>query len=525
MPTSTILDHRGEPIRLADLKEEIATASLTGVRQVWSDAIANGMTPTRLAAVLQAAADGNPRDYLSLAEDIEERDLHYSSVLRTRKLAVSGLDAVVEAASDDANHQEQAEAVRELLRRPEFPELVDDQLDGLGKGFAVSEIIWAFGARWWPLRYEWRDPRWFVFDRETQRALRMLDDGDAVDGRPLPPYKFIVHVPRLKSGLPIRGGLARVAAFAWLCKSYATKDWLAFAEVFGMPLRLGRYGPMASKADIAVLKSAVATMGTDAAAVLPESMKIEFQEAGAANGGGDIFLKLCEFLDKQVSKAVLGQTSSADATAGGLGTGQSHSHSEVRADLLKADARQLSATLNRDLVRPFIDLNFGRQEFYPRLELQVLEPEDTKALVDAVTRLVPMGMRVGASTMADKLGIPDAGDDEEVLSAPGAASVDEPPTDPVRPPARNQRRAYNAAEAALAEEELDALVAEELEGWQAQIEPILTPVEQLAAEAETPEAFIAGLPALMANGHSAELLHRLALAAFKARALGDRPTR
>ena len=95
----------------------------------------------------------------------------------------------------------------------------------------------------------------------------------------------------------------------------------------------------------------------------------------------------------------------------------------------------------------------------------------------------------------------------------------------MRPPARNQRRAYNAAEAALAEEELDALVAEELEGWQAQIEPILTPVEQLAAEAETPEAFIAGLPALMANGHSAELLHRLALAAFKARALGDRPTR
>ena len=243
MPPSNSLDHRGAPIRLADLKEEIATASLTGVRQVWSDAIANGMTPARLAAVLQAAADGNPRDYLSLAEDIEERDLHYSSVLRTRKLAVSGLDAVVEAASDDANHQEQAEAVRELLRRPEFPELVDDQLDGLGKGFAVSEIIWAFGARWWPLRYEWRDPRWFQFDRIDGETLLLRDVGPP---RLLPPYKFIVHVPRHKSGLPIRGGLARVAAFAWLCKSYATKDWLAFAEVFGMPLRLGRYGPMAS---------------------------------------------------------------------------------------------------------------------------------------------------------------------------------------------------------------------------------------------------------------------------------------
>jgi hypothetical protein len=36
-----------------------------------------------------------------MAEELEERDLHYSSVLRTRKLTVAGIEPSVEAASDD----------------------------------------------------------------------------------------------------------------------------------------------------------------------------------------------------------------------------------------------------------------------------------------------------------------------------------------------------------------------------------------------------------------------------------------
>jgi phage gp29-like protein len=35
----------------------------------------------------------------------------------------------------------------------------------------------------------------------------------------------------------------------YLFKNYAVKDWVAFAEVFGMPLRIGKYEPGATKAD------------------------------------------------------------------------------------------------------------------------------------------------------------------------------------------------------------------------------------------------------------------------------------
>ena len=45
-----------------------------------------------------------PYLYLELAEDMEEKDLHYLSVLGTRKNAVAQLDLIVSAASSAAHN-------------------------------------------------------------------------------------------------------------------------------------------------------------------------------------------------------------------------------------------------------------------------------------------------------------------------------------------------------------------------------------------------------------------------------------
>ena len=270
-----------------------------------------------------------------------------------------------------------------------FAGLLEDSLDALGKGFSAVEIIWdRSGPQWKPARYEWRDPRFFVFDRTDGTTLRLLDEADSYQGIDIEPYKWVIHKPRLKSGIPIRGGLARLVAIAYMVKSYTVTDWTAFAEVFGMPLRLGRYGPNATEEDILKLIAAVANLGTDAAAVLPDTMRIEFIEVGNRQGGADLYEKLAVYLDKQVSKAVLGQTMTADD---GSSRSQAQVHDEVRGDILRSDARQLEDTLNRDLVKPFIDLNHGPQERYPKLLLPVNEPEDIKVLAEALGYLVPLG--------------------------------------------------------------------------------------------------------------------------------------
>lgn len=519
MTDSPILDANGRPFPKADLLQEVVQASVTGVYQAWStDVISTSLDPARLRAILNAAATGDARDYLTLAEEMEEKDPHYAAVLGTRKRAVSGLPVAVVAASEDPRGEEIAEAVRQLAEAPEFGDMLDDLLDALGKGYSVVEPLWEYrDGKFWPKSYEHRDPRWFQFDRVTGKRLQLLDaTGQGIE---LPPDRLIAHTPRLKSGLPIRGGVARLVAVAFMCKAFGQKNWMRYGELFGIPLRIGRYGPDAKPDDIAILRRAVAQLAADAAAVLPAGMKIEFEEIANAAGGAELFERLAEWLDKQISKAVLGQTMTTDD---GSSQSQANVHNEVRKDILKADAKQLSATINRDLVRVFVDLNFGPQKIYPRVVLQVTEPEDLKALADALGPFIDRGLKVGAAAILDKFGLAQPEDGEAVLSPVGGMQL---------PPALNHeqacqchacsghRKALNAEQ--QRRDELDQLADDDLGDWEPLMRPVLNPLQALADKAGSFEEFKAGLAGLLDEMDPSELIEKLAEASFKARALGD----
>lgn len=516
----TLYGPDGRPIQLRSLTRERARPSWTGLRRVWQhETVASGLTPERLAAVLRDADEGNPRDFLTLAEEMEERDLHYSSVLATRKRAVARLKPVVEAASDDAKDVELADAVRSLVRRPQFSSMVIDALDALGKGYSLIEILWSRGESWEPECYQWRDPRWFVPDRDDGTTLRLYDEADPVYGVPLEPYKWIHFRPKIKSGLPIRGGLARLAAIAYLCKSFTVTDWVRFSEVFGQPFRVGKYGPDATEEDIGRLIAALANLGTDAAAVVPESMMIEFATAGgsSSSGGGLTYEKLCLYLDRQVSKGVVGQTMTADE---GSSRSQAEVHDLVRQEITESDAPQLAACLNRDLIEPYIKLNWGPQEAYPVLTLPLPDSGDIAVLASALEKLVPLGLRVGASTIRDRMGLPEPAKDAEILGQPSE------PQDSSAQARALRLRAIGTALAAQAKpvpppDAIDALLDQELEDWEEMMAPLVEPVQKLLESAKDLEDFHVRLVELVATLKPDQVADLLARAGFATRLGGN----
>ena len=119
-----LVDQYGRPISTATLKKEQAAPTLTGVRRPNTEHQASGLTPGKLGRLLKSSINGDQEAYLALAEEMEERDLHYAGVLGSRKLQVAGLDITVEAASDSAADVENASDGALALR--EAVQLVND---------------------------------------------------------------------------------------------------------------------------------------------------------------------------------------------------------------------------------------------------------------------------------------------------------------------------------------------------------------------------------------------------------------
>lgn len=526
-----LVDPYGRPVDTRALTREEAAPTLTGVRPVLSDHPSRGLTPQRLSAILTEAEEGDATRYLELAEDMEEKDLHYLAQLGTRKRAIAQLGLSVVAASDDAADVAAADLVREVLLEEGLLEAaLFDVLDAVGKGYSVCEILWeTTAARWRVRELAWRDPRWFAFDPADGTTLRLRDGAGLL---PLTPYKYVVHVHAAKSGLPIRGGLARAAAWAYLFKNYALKDWVAFAEVFGQPYRVGKYHASATADERAKLLRAVASIGTDAAAIIPEGMMIEFVEA-SRGGTIDLYERLAAFLDAQVSKAVLGQTLTSEVGTGGGSRALGEVHNEVRRDIMRSDARQLAATLNAALVRPLVELNLGPRARYPRLVIGLPDELGTLAKIDALTKTVPLGLDVETSAVRDLLGFPEPARDAAVLRGggqPGAGSAASSARYEVR--GADQTATHSAprtphapaahAAAPPAADAIDELVrgALEDEGWVPLLRPVVEPVAALAQEVGSLEELRERLSELVGRMDVAQLTEMLSRNAFAARLAG-----
>jgi phage gp29-like protein len=413
-------DLLGKVLPLKALTEDVATARVGSVRDWMSGHPADGMTPQRLAAIHRAAANGDPESFFELAEDIEERDLHYAGVLGTRKRSVAQLPITVKAASDSADHKKHAELIQAWIDDEVLRAALFDMLDAIGKGVSVMEIEWKMNSRGQmvPRELIWRTQRWFTLDDADGETLLLRE---AVGNQPLPPHKFIVHRHKSKSGLTIRSGIARVASWAWMFKAFTVKDWAIFVQNYGQPIRIGKYGRGATEAEKDVLWRAVSQIAGDCAAIVPNGMLIEFHEVKSSSSSSDAFEKRANWLDQQMSKAVLGQTTTTDAISGGHAVSQEHRL--VQEDIERSDAMCLSSTINEQLVPFIVAINFGPQDHYPKVRIGRPDEVPLGEFSDAFAKLAPLGLTAPMSYIRDRMSIPEPDKDAELVGGRSAAPV------------------------------------------------------------------------------------------------------
>lgn len=510
MVAQQIVDQYGNPIKRADL-EEPQTSKLAQLHREFASHPSRGLTPLKLARILEAAEQGDIRAQHELFMDMEEKDAHIYAEMGKRKRALLKVDwDIVPPRNASATERKLAGYAKELMQDvPNFEDVILDALDGIGHGYSCQEIEWELiGREWMPKEINHRPQEWFQTDRETRTEIRLRDN--SLDGQALQPFGWITHVHKAKSGYIARSGLHRVLSWPFLFKNYSVGDLAEFLEIYGLPLRLGTYQSGASDDEKNTLLRAVMSIGHDAAGIVPEGMMIEFKEA--AKGQEGPFMAMIDWCEKSQSKAILGGTLTSQADGKSSTNALGNVHNEVREELMRADAVQLGSTLTRDLVFPLLRLNKGGIDDLrrlPKFKFMFDDSEDLGTLAEALPKLVGVGMRIPTEWAHERAGIPQAEKGAAVL---GTAKPETPPG-----------VAANAALAALAQDvgdELDAL-ADDLAGdWERVTDPLIAPIVALAAEVASFEEFQARLPDVIQGMDAAVLAEALAQGQFAARIWG-----
>lgn len=535
-----------EPKVPANLTEELSApvplttdymvmSGTVGIRRAIDDAIAGGWKPARLAAVLQQAAQlENVRIFFSLAEEIEERDANYRSVISTRKQTVAALPWHVEPFSKSARDVEVAKFVEQQLNLPTVRAALELIQDAVSKGISITEIIWKFeGGKWCVDRLEPRPMRHFMFSKVDGKTPLLMNTTVGETPQPLDPDKYIVHTPQLKAGLPIKSGLALVAAWVYVLKQLTLRDWAYISETNGKPSYVGIYStgkgdvPVTPPEDIEMLRRTVAGLSPAFSAVLPDTTEVKEITAKAASSV-EIHERFCRYLDEQVNKLALGASLSSGTSATGHAGGQSLGkvHNELRIDIARNDAQALCMTTIRDLVRPLVHINFGPDTPLPYVSMPVKEGENLKELAEVSQIFAGIGVPLSKTGLASRANLPLATSPEDAVIVPTKAQdVQQQRTDKIENVSANSAIGGKTAAFSLTgEDNIDSLVsAMETEFGSASAE-LQAQMRAALAGAKSVDDLKARLAAFVLEADTTRLQQIILSARTKTRAAGETGT-
>jgi len=411
--------------------QEISTVSLFNRYPTYPS---HGLTPERLTAIFKEADLGDVFRQSELFEEILEKDPKLFGMFQTRKLAVTREEYEIVGGAEGAKGDEIREYVKDVVDNCKNWRgggtieqngivtpvgALDGILDAVPKGFSCAWVSWQVSEKdVWFDKLHWVHQKNFRWGRPSDlksdlNEIRRLTDENLIDGLPLEPYKWVVSIMQAHSGHPARGSVLRTCAFWYLFKNFGAKAFVIFAEIFGIPFRVGKYGPGAGEPEINALKTALRSIGIDASAVLPESTTIEFPEPPQKGTNVDIHERLISAADRQMAYAVLGHTGTSESTPGKLGG--EDAAKEVKFDLVQSDAVAAAHIISDQLIRPLVDFQFGPQEEYPYYKIGLKQPIDLLREAQVDETLVNMGVPLGTKYFYQKYNRPEPEEGDEIV--------------------------------------------------------------------------------------------------------------
>ena len=255
-------------------------------------------------------------------------DAHLTSVIEKRKNNVKALPIQFVRADGSVD-----DSVCELIDSPWFDRLIDDVLDTKFYGFSLLQF--------------YRDDKWINYDlvpRKNVDPVRKLILHNQTD---LQGWAWDEFTNLLFIGSPRDLGVLYKAAPWVIYKRNDIADWAQFAEIFGMPTREYTYDTDDDDARARAVRDANES-GALASFIHSKDTEFNLVDSGSKTASADLYERLAEICNKELSKLVLGNTLTTDAGDKGtqaLGT----VHKKEENTYTKSDRRFLLNVLNYDM--------------------------------------------------------------------------------------------------------------------------------------------------------------------------------
>lgn len=405
--------------------------------------IGGGVTPAQVSEIMRMADTGYIYQLVDLGNDARQKDCHLHSVLHTREIAVRMLDWQVMPASTSAKDVKIATFIGAALKDcigysadcVSFDTLIGHLAGGDFPGFAVSETIFAKDSgKIVPIGFSNLAQRRFVYDLQEGR-LRQWDAGGpsapypGIDLQEAYPGKFLQYQPRIVGDIGPREGLIRPLMWAALFRNWTMRDWLTLAELAWKPWRTGKYDKStASTEDINNLIAILDQMTASGVAVYPTGAEVEVhwpQQSGGASKSNH--QSLFDAMGAEMSKAALGQTETTVSSASS-GYSQAKVHNEVRKDIRDACAKAIAACIRAYLIAPLVRMNYGPNAATPGFAFLTEDAVDLLGFSTTIKNLrsPDVRLKIPATWVRERVGIPEPKDDEELLGPDPDEAVDIP---------------------------------------------------------------------------------------------------
>ncbi len=392
--------------------------------------IGGGLTPSDVQGIIAEADSGQPARLVDLANESREKDGHLLGVCGTRDRSVALFDLEF-AEPEDATPKE-IEAGKMCRRiRDEFrnwPVLVEHHGGSYYHGHSTSETKWVKAKDGLLLPSEAKPihARQFIFAQADGklRYARYQGDTTGVDILADNPGRIVQLQRRIVGDVQVREGMARFLCWAALFRNWDLRDLIALGEIGWKPWRIAKYAANTHKDEIARLLRMVERIGSTGAGVIPDTMSLDVKwPGGSGNSIGTAHIQLFELLGREMSKAVLGQTTTTESGPNGDQRG-SETRDKVRGDIREQDCRAIASALYWHMFLPAVAVNYGEDVRCPVPYFQTDEGTDQVAFSQMVKELRLAGVAIPAKWVRESVGMPEPVEDEELVDENASKAED-----------------------------------------------------------------------------------------------------